>query len=97
MGNDLTDTSLCFEDLWLNKIDVLLSGFMSERERERQRGRVRQGKSMETFVFLFPQFDFSAPKEEVSFKMLGETVWRATRMKDSQSRYVFFFNFIIFC
>ncbi|MCI4377878.1 hypothetical protein PGIGA_G00208780 [Pangasianodon gigas] len=41
---------------------------------------------METFVFLFPQFDFSAPKEEVYFKMLGETVWRATRMKDSHSR-----------
>ncbi|GAA6101199.1 regulator of G-protein signaling 18 [Tachysurus ichikawai] len=41
---------------------------------------------METFVFLFPQFDFSAPKEEVYFKMLGETVWGATRMKDSQSR-----------
>ncbi|KAL6489938.1 hypothetical protein MHYP_G00002830 [Metynnis hypsauchen] len=41
---------------------------------------------METFVFLFPQFNFSAPKEEVYFKMLGETELRASRMKDSNSR-----------
>lgn len=51
---------------------------------------------METFVFLFPQFDFSAPKEEVCFKMLGETVWRATRMKDSHSRYVIYYIYFYF-
>ncbi|XP_062848993.1 regulator of G-protein signaling 18 isoform X2 [Trichomycterus rosablanca] len=40
---------------------------------------------MEIFVFLFPQFDSTAPKEEVHFKMLGETVWRATKMKHGSS------------
>ncbi|XP_076828482.1 regulator of G-protein signaling 18 [Brachyhypopomus gauderio] len=42
---------------------------------------------METFVFLFPQLNFSATKEEVNFKMLGETELRASRMKDSHSRH----------
>ncbi|XP_066537178.1 regulator of G-protein signaling 18 [Hoplias malabaricus] len=41
---------------------------------------------MKTFVFLFPQFKFCAPKEEVYFKMLGETELRTSRMKDSNSR-----------
>lgn len=76
------------ENLWLNKIDVLLSSFM--RERQQDKWGEGGGGGMETFLLLFPQFDFSAPKEEVYFKMLGETVWRATKMKDRDSRYVFF-------
>uniref|UniRef100_A0A4W5PYE2 Regulator of G protein signaling 18 n=1 Tax=Hucho hucho TaxID=62062 RepID=A0A4W5PYE2_9TELE len=41
---------------------------------------------METFVFLFPQFNLLAPKEEVYFKMLGPKDLKAPRMKDSNSR-----------
>ncbi|XP_072544428.1 regulator of G-protein signaling 18 [Salminus brasiliensis] len=41
---------------------------------------------MDTVVFLFPQINFSAPKEEAYFKMLGETELRASRMKDGNSR-----------
>lgn len=49
-----------------------------------------RGKSMKIFVFLFPQFNFSAPKEEAYFKMLGEDELLACRMKDTHLRYSFF-------
>ncbi|CAB1325834.1 unnamed protein product [Coregonus sp. 'balchen'] len=41
---------------------------------------------MEACVFLFPQFNFLAPKEEAYFKMLGPEDLKAPRMKDSNSR-----------
>ncbi|KAJ8011221.1 hypothetical protein DPEC_G00055910 [Dallia pectoralis] len=41
---------------------------------------------METFVFLFPQFNFLAPKEEAYFKMLGPGDLKASRMKECNSR-----------
>lgn len=42
---------------------------------------------MKTFVFLFPQFNFStAPKEEAYFKMLGEDELLACRMKEIHLR-----------
>ncbi|KAM9459812.1 regulator of G-protein signaling 8-like [Salvelinus alpinus] len=41
---------------------------------------------METFVFLFPQFNLLAPKEEAYLKMLGPKDLKAPRMKDSNSR-----------
>ncbi|XP_056599745.1 regulator of G-protein signaling 18 isoform X1 [Triplophysa dalaica] len=42
---------------------------------------------MKTFVFLFPQFNFStAPKEEAYFKMLGEDEPLACRMKEIRLR-----------
>lgn len=49
-----------------------------------------RGKSMKIFVFLFPQFNFSAPKEEAYFKMLSEDELLACRMKDTNLRYSFF-------
>ncbi|KAK9979743.1 hypothetical protein ABG768_013157 [Culter alburnus] len=41
---------------------------------------------MKIFVFLFPQFNFSAPKEEAYFKMLSEDELLACRMKDTNLR-----------
>ncbi|XP_010893418.1 regulator of G-protein signaling 18 [Esox lucius] len=41
---------------------------------------------METFVFLFPQLNFLAPKEEAYFKMLGPGDLNASRMKECSSR-----------
>ncbi|XP_051557533.1 regulator of G-protein signaling 18 [Myxocyprinus asiaticus] len=41
---------------------------------------------MKTFVFLFPQFNFSAPKEEAYFKMLSEDELLACRMKETHLR-----------
>lgn len=49
-----------------------------------------RGKSMKIFVFLFPQFNFSAPKEEAYFKMLSEDELLACRMKETHLRYSFF-------
>jgi len=45
---------------------------------------------MKIFVFLFPQFNFSAPKEEAYFKMLSEDELLACEMKENHSRYSFF-------
>lgn len=45
---------------------------------------------MKIFVFLFPQFNFSAPKEEAYFKMLSEDELLACRMKETHLRYSFF-------
>uniref|UniRef100_A0A4W5NX47 Regulator of G protein signaling 18 n=1 Tax=Hucho hucho TaxID=62062 RepID=A0A4W5NX47_9TELE len=42
---------------------------------------------METLVFLFPQLNFLAPKEEAYFKMLGPEDLLAPRMKASNSRF----------
>ncbi|KAI2667275.1 Regulator of G-protein signaling 18 [Labeo rohita] len=44
---------------------------------------LNRGKSMKIFVFLFPQFNFSAPKEEAYFKMLSEDELLACRMKET--------------
>lgn len=44
---------------------------------------------MKVFVFLFPQFNFSAPKEEAYFKMLSDDELLACRMKDTHLRYSF--------
>lgn len=41
---------------------------------------------MKIFVFLFPQFNFSAPKEEAYFKMLSEDKLLACGMKDTHPR-----------
>ncbi|KAK7162680.1 hypothetical protein R3I93_006886 [Phoxinus phoxinus] len=41
---------------------------------------------MKIFVFLFPQFNFSAPKEEAYFKMLSEDELLACGMKETHSR-----------
>ncbi|XP_016358800.1 regulator of G-protein signaling 21-like isoform X1 [Sinocyclocheilus anshuiensis] len=41
---------------------------------------------MKIFVFLFPQFNFSAPKEEAYFKMLSEDELLACRMKETHLR-----------
>ncbi|KAG1931919.1 regulator of G-protein signaling 18 [Pimephales promelas] len=41
---------------------------------------------MKIFVFLFPQFNFSAPKEEAYFKMLSEDELLACEMKENHSR-----------
>ncbi|XP_026062652.1 regulator of G-protein signaling 18 isoform X1 [Carassius auratus] len=41
---------------------------------------------MKIFVFLFPQLNFSAPKEEAYRKMLSEDELLACRMKDTQLR-----------
>ncbi len=51
-----------------------------------------RGKSMKIFVFLFPQFNFSAPKEEAYFKMLSEDELLACRMKETHLRYSFCFS-----
>ncbi|KAG7457221.1 hypothetical protein MATL_G00244230 [Megalops atlanticus] len=42
---------------------------------------------METFVFLFPQFSFSASKEEAYFKMLGPGDLPVTGVNESKSRF----------
>ncbi len=47
---------------------------------------------MKIFVFLFPQFNFSAPKEEAYFKMLSEDELLACRMKETHLRYSFCFS-----
>nr|XP_005163294.1 regulator of G-protein signaling 18 isoform X1 [Danio rerio] len=41
---------------------------------------------MKIFVFLFPQFNFSAPKEEAYFKMRSEDEQLACRMKETHLR-----------
>ncbi|XP_030630182.1 regulator of G-protein signaling 18 [Chanos chanos] len=41
---------------------------------------------MEIFVFLFPQFNFSAPKEEAYIKMFGQVDWHVPGTKDSNQR-----------
>uniref|UniRef100_A0A667YCD9 Regulator of G protein signaling 18 n=1 Tax=Myripristis murdjan TaxID=586833 RepID=A0A667YCD9_9TELE len=41
---------------------------------------------METLLFLFPQFNFLAPKEEAYFKMLGPEDLQTPRMKDDTTR-----------
>ncbi|KAG5847429.1 regulator of G-protein signaling 18 [Anguilla anguilla] len=41
---------------------------------------------MQTFVFLFPQLNFSAPKEEAYFKMLGPDDLRVTGDNENKSR-----------
>ncbi|XP_071773757.1 regulator of G-protein signaling 18 [Centroberyx gerrardi] len=41
---------------------------------------------METLLFLFPQFNFLAPKEEAYFKMLGPEDLQTARMKDDTTR-----------
>ncbi|KAM9322120.1 regulator of G-protein signaling 18 [Pholidichthys leucotaenia] len=41
---------------------------------------------METLLFLFPQFNYMAPKEEAYFKMLGPEDLQAPAMKDGSSR-----------
>ncbi|KAM9844612.1 regulator of G-protein signaling 18 [Aulostomus maculatus] len=41
---------------------------------------------METLLFLFPQFNYMAPKEEANFKMLGPDDLKAPTMKDDTSR-----------
>ncbi|XP_049454246.1 regulator of G-protein signaling 18 [Epinephelus fuscoguttatus] len=41
---------------------------------------------METLLFLFPQFNYMAPKEEAYFKMLGPEDLHAPKMKDDTSR-----------
>lgn len=46
----------------------------------------RTMKTMETFVFLFPQLNFSAPKEEAYFKILGPKDLPVATMQDSRSR-----------
>ncbi|KAM7401059.1 hypothetical protein PAMA_005316 [Pampus argenteus] len=42
--------------------------------------------SMETLLFLFPQFNYMAPKEEAYFKMLGREELQTSKMKDDTSR-----------
>ncbi|KAL4660125.1 regulator of G-protein signaling 18-like [Arapaima gigas] len=42
---------------------------------------------METFVFLFPQLNFAAPKEEAYFKILGPDDLPVARMQDNKTRY----------
>lgn len=46
---------------------------------------------MKIFVFLFPQFNFSAPKEEAYFKMRSEDEQLACRMKETHLRYTFIY------
>ncbi|KAM6989784.1 regulator of G-protein signaling 18 [Tautogolabrus adspersus] len=41
---------------------------------------------METLLFLFPQFNYMAPKEEAGFKMLCQEDLQAPKMKDDTSR-----------
>ncbi|KAJ4937010.1 hypothetical protein JOQ06_001594 [Pogonophryne albipinna] len=41
---------------------------------------------METLLFLFPQFNYMAPKEEAYFKMFGPQHSQAPKMKDDFSR-----------
>ncbi|CAK6952205.1 regulator of G-protein signaling 18 [Scomber scombrus] len=41
---------------------------------------------METLLFLFPQFNYMAPKEEAYFKMLGPEDLQAPKMKNDTSR-----------
>ncbi|XP_076001023.1 regulator of G-protein signaling 18 [Genypterus blacodes] len=41
---------------------------------------------METLLFLFPQFNFLAPKEEAYFNMLGTERLQAPTMKDDTTR-----------
>ncbi|XP_037315305.1 regulator of G-protein signaling 18 [Pungitius pungitius] len=41
---------------------------------------------MEALLFLFPQFNYMAPKEEVYFKILGPEDLQAPTMKDDSSR-----------
>lgn len=48
-------------------------------------------KSMETLLFLFPQFNYMAQKEEAYFKMLGPEDLQAPKMKEDSSRLVFSF------
>ncbi|XP_055359859.1 regulator of G-protein signaling 18 [Betta splendens] len=40
---------------------------------------------MEMLLFLFPQFNYMAPKEEAHFKMLGPEDLQAPKMKDGSS------------
>lgn len=47
-----------------------------------------QSSSMETLLFLFPQFNYMAPKEEAYFKTLGPQHLLPARMKDETSRLV---------
>lgn len=44
---------------------------------------------METLLFLFPQFNYMAQKEEAYFKMLGPEDLQASKMKDDSSGLVF--------
>ena len=44
--------------------------------------------SMETLLFLFPQFNYMARKEEAYFKMLSPEHLQAPKMKDDSSRLV---------
>lgn len=46
-----------------------------------------QSSSMETLLFLFPQFNYMAPKEEAYFKTLGPQHLLPARMKDETSRH----------
>ncbi|TWW72803.1 Regulator of G-protein signaling 18 [Takifugu flavidus] len=41
---------------------------------------------METLLLLFPQFSFTAQKEEVYFRMLGPGATQAAKMKEDSSR-----------
>ncbi|XP_006634926.2 regulator of G-protein signaling 21-like [Lepisosteus oculatus] len=43
-------------------------------------------KNMEIVVFLFPQLNFSAPKEEAYFKMLSPADLQVERKKETKSR-----------
>lgn len=41
---------------------------------------------METLLLLFPQFSYTAQKEEVYFRMLGPGATQAVKMKDDSNR-----------
>lgn len=43
---------------------------------------------MEALLFLFPQFNYMAPKEEAYFKILSPEDLQAPTMKDDSSRLV---------
>lgn len=53
--------------------------------------------SMETLLFLFPQFNYMAPKEEAYFKMFAVGDLQTSAMKKNSSRLVYEHTFYQIC
>lgn len=54
-----------------------------------QFARQTPDNSMETLLFLFPQFNYMAQKEEAYFKMLVPEDLQTAKMKDDSSGLVY--------
>lgn len=50
--------------------------------------RLQNGRSSMKTLFLFPQFNYMAPKEEAYFKMQGPEDLPASKMKEATNRWV---------